>query len=103
MGADAQHLAHRDLRQPVGCGVAGRDDLCGFDLLQPAQRWYALGHGHQELACGCSEVRISAATGVVMRTSERKPHEFNRFASVLSISKFETRLRKMIRTSKSGH
>jgi len=30
-------------------GVAGRDDLCGLDLLQPAQRRHALGHGHQEL------------------------------------------------------
>src|SRR5258705_288355 len=28
MGLDAQHAAHRDLRQPVGGGTAGRDDLC---------------------------------------------------------------------------
>ncbi len=28
--------------------------------------------------------------GFVMRTSERKPHQINRFASVLSIPKFET-------------
>src|SRR5215212_4882893 len=34
MGVDAEHAAHRDLCQPVGGGAAGRDDLCGVDLLQ---------------------------------------------------------------------
>src|SRR5579872_3395115 len=38
-----------------------------------------------------------------MRTSEPKPHQINRFASVLSIPKFEMWLRKMMRTSESGH
>ena len=49
MGADAQHAAHRDLCQPMGGGVARRHDLCGIDLLQPAQRRHAQRHGHQEL------------------------------------------------------
>jgi len=40
--------------------------------------------------------------GFVMRTSEPKPHQINRFSSVLSIPKFETWLRKMMRTSESG-
>jgi hypothetical protein len=33
MGPDAQHIAHRDLRQSVGGGAARRDDLHGVDLL----------------------------------------------------------------------
>ena len=49
MGPDAEHAAHRDLRQPVGGGAAGRHDLCGVDLLQPAERRHAQRHGHQEL------------------------------------------------------
>jgi hypothetical protein len=38
-----------------------------------------------------------------MRNSEPKPHWINKLASVLSIPKFETWLRKMLRTSESGH
>ena len=34
---------------PVGCGVAGRDDLHGLDLLQPALGRPAQRHGYQEL------------------------------------------------------
>jgi hypothetical protein len=41
--------------------------------------------------------------GFVMRASEPKPHWNHGFASVLSIPKFETWLRKMLRTSESGH
>src|SRR5579864_177896 len=41
--------------------------------------------------------------GFVMRTSEPKPHQTNRFASVLSIPKFEKWLPKILRTSESGH
>ena len=48
-GLDAQHAAHRDLCQSVGRGLARRHDLCGVDLLQPAQRRHAQRHGHQEL------------------------------------------------------
>ena len=47
MGPDAQHAAHRDLRQSLGGGAARRDDLRGLDLLQPAQRRHAQRHGHQ--------------------------------------------------------
>ena len=49
MGPDAEHAAHRDLRQSVGGGAAGRDDLCGLDLLQPLERRHAQRHGHPEL------------------------------------------------------
>ena len=38
MGPDAQHAAHRDLRQSVGRGAARRDDLHGLDLLQSSER-----------------------------------------------------------------
>ena len=41
--------------------------------------------------------------GFFMRTSEPKPHYITKLASVLSIPKFETWLRKMLRTSESGH
>ena len=47
MGLDAEHAAHRDLRQSVGGGAARRDDLRGVDLLQPAQRRHAQRHGHR--------------------------------------------------------
>ncbi len=49
MGPDAEHAPHRDLRQSLGRGVAGRDDLRGLDLLQPALGRPAQRHGHQEL------------------------------------------------------
>ena len=49
MGPDAEHAAHRDLCQSMGRGAARRDDLCGIDLLQPAQRRHAQRHGHPEL------------------------------------------------------
>src|ERR1700732_1644139 len=39
----------------------------------------------------------------VMRTSEPKPHEVGRFASVLSIPKFANVAPQMTRTSESGH
>ena len=45
MGPDAEHAAHRDLRPALGRGAAGRDDLHHLDLLQPAVRRPALGHG----------------------------------------------------------
>jgi peptide/nickel transport system permease protein len=49
MGPDAEHAAHRDLCQSLGGGASRRDDLCGVDLFQPAQRRHAQRHGHQEL------------------------------------------------------
>lgn len=54
-------------------------------------------------SCGGSEARIIVAREFIMRSSEPKPHWINKFAGVLSIPKFETRLRNMIRTSESGH
>src|SRR5579863_2254588 len=51
-------------------------------------------HGLPYGWCGGSEVRIIAARGFVMRTSEPKPHQINKLASVLSIPKFEPWLRK---------
>jgi len=49
MGPDAQHAAHRDLCQSMGRRTARRHDLCGIDLLQPAQRRHAQRHGYPEL------------------------------------------------------
>ena len=42
--------------QPLLCALPGRDDLRHLDLLQPADRRPALGHGHQ----GMSDSRTSA-------------------------------------------
>ena len=53
--------------------------------------------------CGDTDVPFSFASDLFKGTSESKPHRINRLAGVLSTPKFETRLRKMLRTSESGH